>query len=156
MNAYKELFNAVIAELNGDIYTMENANRIFSRNVSWDEKRKWATNKYGDGGWTCSGGLRGYDFNCVFGCFYFESLTNGIKLEKMLKKGRDHIKCSNWRWRGKCGIEVIGMKPQRTKDGKYSWKGLIITELKAACKKNGIKKYSKMDKCELVIALMKC
>jgi hypothetical protein len=56
MNAYKELFNAVITELNGDIYTMENANRLFSRNVSWDEKRKWATDKYRSGGWTCSCG----------------------------------------------------------------------------------------------------
>ena len=153
MNAYKELFNAVITELNGDIYTMENANRIFSRNVSWDEKRKWATDKYRSGGWTCSGGLRGYDYNCVFGKFYFEDLTNGIKLMKMLEKGRDHIKYFK---RGKCGVEVLGMKPQRTKDGKYSWKGLIITELKTACKNNGIKKFSKMDKCELVKALMKC
>jgi hypothetical protein len=97
--------------------------------------------------------LRGYDYNCVFGKFYFEDLTNGIKLMKMLEKGRDHIKYFK---RGKCGIEVLGMKPQRTKDGKYSWKGLIITELKTACKNNGIKKFSKMDKCELVKALLKC
>ena len=154
MNAYKELFNAVITELNGDIYTMENANRIFSRNVSWDEKRKWATDKYRSGGWTCSCGFRGYDYNCVFGNFYFDKpLTNEIKLIKMLHKGRDYIKYFK---RGKCGIEVIGMKPERTKDGKYSWKGLIISELKTACKNNGIKKFSKMDKCELVKALMKC
>ena len=84
---------------------------------------------------------------------YLVGMCLGIKLMKMFHKGRDHIKYFK---RGKCGVEVLGMKPERTKDGKYSWKGLIMTELKTSCKKNGIKKFSKMDKCELVIALMKC
>ena len=47
------------------------------------------------------------------------------------------------------------MTPSRTKDGKYTFDGLLIVELKNACKMNGIKGYSKFYKLELVKLLMK-
>jgi len=53
------------------------------------------------------------------------------------------------------GIEVLGMTASRTKDGKYTYKGLLSVELKEACQKNGIKGLSKCDKTELVKLLMK-
>ena len=55
----------------------------------------------------------------------------------------------------KNGIEVLGMKPDKTKDGKYRYDGVSIGELKKICKANGLKGYSKLDKCGLVKLLMK-
>ena len=56
----------------------------------------------------------------------------------------------------KNGIEILGMKPNRTADGKYKYEGTSIKDLKEACKKNGIKGYSTCkDKCDLVKLLMK-
>ena len=57
--------------------------------------------------------------------------------------------------RYKTGIEILGMKPRRTKDGKYKYQNISAQELKDRCKKNGIKGYSKCDKTELVKLLMK-
>ena len=53
------------------------------------------------------------------------------------------------------GIEILGMKPRRTKDGKYKYHNISGQDLKDKCKKNGIKGYSKCDKTELVKLLMK-
>ena len=53
------------------------------------------------------------------------------------------------------GIEVLGMTASRTKDGKYTYKGLSNVELKDACKMNGIKVLSKYNKSELAKLLMK-
>jgi hypothetical protein len=55
----------------------------------------------------------------------------------------------------KTGIEIIGMKPRRTKDGKYKYQNISEQDLKDKCKKNGIKGYSECDKTELVKLLMK-
>jgi hypothetical protein len=55
----------------------------------------------------------------------------------------------------KSGIEILGMKPRRTKDGKYKYHNISGQDLKDKCKKNGIKGYSKCDKTELVKLLMK-
>jgi len=55
----------------------------------------------------------------------------------------------------KTGIEVLEMKPSRTKDGKITFDGLSNVELKDACKMNGIKGYSKCYKLKLVKLLMK-
>ena len=55
----------------------------------------------------------------------------------------------------KTGIEVLGMTPSITKDGKYTFDGLSTVELKNACKMNGIKGYSKCYKLGLVKSLMK-
>ena len=49
----------------------------------------------------------------------------------------------------------MGMKPNKTKDGKYKCDGVSLVELKEACQKNGIKGYSKCNKTELVKLLMK-
>ena len=65
---------------------------------------------------------------------------------------------SNARWvnvNEKNGIEVLGMTPNRTKNGKYTWDGTSIGELKKICKANGVKGYSRYNKCELVKTLMK-
>ena len=57
--------------------------------------------------------------------------------------------------RYKTRIEILGMKPIRTKDGKYKYQNISAQNLKDRCKKNGIKGYSKCDKTELVKLLMK-
>lgn len=65
-------------------------------------------------------------------------------------------------WRGLCfskiknGIEILGTKPSiKTADNKFKYEGISIKDLKKACKDNGIKKYSKFSKLELVTALLK-
>ena len=55
----------------------------------------------------------------------------------------------------KSGIEIMGMKPNKTKYGKYKCDGISLVELKKSCIMNGIKGYSKCDKLELVKLLMK-
>jgi hypothetical protein len=160
MESNRQLFNAVLNELTGNIYTIENANKIFKRQVFWDSDRKWARQKYNfcnGKGWTCDGK---YDrFYCIFGSYLFDGRKEELKLIKCDKNPITHLKCrmlSFCKCYKKNGVEVLGMKPERTKDGKYTYKGLIIGELKKACKENGIKGFSKMDKCELVKALMNC
>ena len=39
----------------------------------------------------------------------------------------------------KTGIEILEMKPRRTKDGKYKYQNISAQDLKDRCKKNGIK-----------------
>jgi hypothetical protein len=161
MTDYTEKFNAVIAELKGDYNTLENANRIFKRVIISNEQcsqlRKYRLN---DRGFIFMYHLPYYLFDCVFGRFDVQWLEN--KTFKMVKKNIEKSsksKYSEWfEWieiKPKNGIEVLGMKPERTKDGKYTYKGLIISELKQSCKNNGIKGITKMDKCELVNALIK-
>lgn len=90
-------------------------------------------------------------FDCVFGnmCVSnIKSLTIEI-VSKLLKPIRSFKKY-------KCGVEVLGMKPNKTKDGKYRYEGVSITDLKQACKTNDVKGYSSCDKLELVKLLMKC
>jgi len=159
---HRQLFNDVLNELIGNIYTMENANKIFKRQVYWDNNRKWLAQKYNfcnGNGWTCEG--KYYKFYCIFGCYLFECRnvisTDELKLVKCDKSPITHLNSrmlSFYNSYNRCGVEVLGMKPERTKDGKYTYKGLIIGELKKSCKENGIKGFSKMDKCELVKALM--
>lgn len=161
MSDYTEKFNAVIAELKGDYNTLENANRIFKRvnmfNEQGSELRKYRLNHRG---FTFMYNLPYHLFDCVFGRFDVQWLGN--KTYKMIKKNNNEssvFKYFEWfertQIKPKNGIEVLGMKPERTKDGKYTYKGLIISELKQSCKNNGIKGITKMDKCELVQALMK-
>jgi hypothetical protein len=159
MTDYTEKFNAVIAELKGDYNTLENANRIFKRVIISNEQcsqlRKYRLNHRG---FTFMYHLPYYSFDCVFGRFDVQWLEN--KTFKMVKKSNNN-KTYNFNYieqfeiKPKNGIEVLGMKPERTKDGKYTYKGLIISELKQSCKNNGIKGITKMDKCELVKALIK-
>jgi hypothetical protein len=161
MEAYKQLFNAVISELNTDYYTIENAQKVINRSVYWDEKQRWMMRKYKyscSDGWNVVG--RGYGFRCIFGYYYFE--REDIKLlHKVSGKRSDENKTERYyyyRWLnniGRCGIEILGMKPDRTKDGKYTFKGCIMKELKQSCKMNNIKGYSKMDKCDIVKELMR-
>ena len=163
MEAYKQLFNAVISELNTDYNTIENAQKIMTRVVYWDEKTKWMMKKYEfscGGGWKCEG--RGYGFRCIFGYYYFEREDKKYFkiLSRISGKRSDQNKsdCYYYRWLNnnqRCGIEVLGMKPDRTKDGKYTFKGCIMKDLKQSCKMNNIKGYSKMDKCDIVKQLMR-
>ena len=58
----------------------------------------------------------------------------------------------------KCGIKIIGMKPNYKKDGGYSnnygWFGLTVKQLKQQCRDNGIKGYSKLKKLGLIKKLL--
>lgn len=155
---------AVINQLNTDYNTIENAKKIFNRVCYYDEKSMWLKNKYKfshGGGWTT--GFDCYDdrgkwikehfhlFQTVFGTYAFKDREN--KLLYYTKEYRFKHAIKN---NGRCGIEVLGMKPYRTKDGKYAYdNGFTLKELKERCKMNKIKGYSKMDKCEIVSELMK-
>ena len=156
---------AVINQLNTNYNTIENANKIFNRVCYYDEKRKWMKTKYnwGGGGWTIVFECydeRGtplhddryyYVFSTIFGRYAFggedrklQYYTKGRRFYEAIEK------------EGRCGIEVLGMRPHRTKDGKYAYdNGFTLKELKEKCKMNKIKGYSKMDKCEIVSELMK-
>ena len=85
-------------------------------------------------------GINGLN-NLLYGAF-----SRGIK---------PHEKIDKPFARYKTGIEILGMKPIRTKDGKYKYQNISAQNLKDRCKKNGIKGYSKCDKTELVKLLMK-
>jgi hypothetical protein len=149
---YRQLFDKVVYELNTDYNTIENVSKIFDRQVIFDDKQG-LKKKYNFEGYGCGWGSRGkyHYFNTIFGTFLFN-----YDERKLVKKDIDtpiYHRCCVKEY--KCGIEVLGMKPERTKDGKYSFQGVGINELKNACKINGIKGYGKMDKCELVKALLK-
>jgi hypothetical protein len=151
---YRQLFANVVCELNTDYNTIENASKIFDRQVIFNNGKQLPIRKYYfnvyDNGWRING--RFYDFDTIFGRFLFN-----CDEQKLVKKDTYKPLYDVCCWKKcRCGIEVIGMKPKRTKDGKYTYRGLIINELKNACKINGIKGYGKMDKCELVKALLKC
>jgi hypothetical protein len=155
---------AVINQLNTDYNTIENANNIFNRVCVYDEKRKWMKTKYnwGGGGWSIIHECfdeRGtplhddryyYVFSTIFGRYAFGGEDRNLQYYTKGRRFNEAIEKE-----GRCGIEVLGMKPKRTKDGKYTYEGFTIKELKERCKMNKIKGYSKMDKCELVSLLMK-
>jgi len=90
------------------------------------------------------------EFSCVFGTMCisnYKTVTYDI-VNKNLKP--NFYK----RW-FRSGVEVLGMKPNQTKDGKYRYDGISTEQLKKACKLNGIKSYSKLDKYDLVKLLLK-
>jgi len=155
---------AVINQLNTDYNTIENANKIFNRVCYRDEKMWWVRYKYkfshGDG-WTTSIDCydeRGtsikehhYIFRSVFGTYAFTD-----KEKKLLYYTKEYRFKHAIYTIERCGVEVVGMRPHRTKDGKYAYdNGFTLKELKEKCKMNKIKGYSKMDKCEIVSELMK-
>ena len=154
---------AVINQLNTNYNTIENANKIFNRVCVYDEKRKHIKQKYdwGGGGWSIvfecydeRGTLLQngyyYVFSTIFGSYARKSEDRNLQYYTKGRRFYEAIKM-----KGSCGVEVVGMKPKRTKDGKYTYEGFTIKELKERCKMNKIKGYSKMDKCELVSLLMK-
>ena len=154
----------VINQLNTDYNTIENANKIFNRVCYRDEKRKMMMKKYnlGGGGWSIIHECydeRGtplqrewyYVFSTVFGTYAFND-----KEKKLLYYTKEYRFKHAIYTKGRCGVEVLGMEPHRTKDGKYAYdNGFTLKELKEKCKMNKIKGYSKMDKCEIVSELMK-
>jgi hypothetical protein len=165
MAEYKASFDLVVSELNSDYYTLKNANRVFRKQV---ELRHWGTNclkplwKYTNRvGYTgcCSISSKynnHFEFRCVFGLFIYEFSDFIPNLKPYPKYYALNLGENFWRTRkDKCGVEVVGMKPNRTKDGKYKYEGISIKELKESCKNNGLKGFSGKDKCELVAMLMK-
>jgi hypothetical protein len=153
VNEYKTAFDVVLKELVNINYE-EYCNKVFKRFCIPNTKRKWIDKRYNTfhDGWTCdwSCGSLCHIFICVFGKLYICEKTFEIKKFKPLTH---YYICLNY---CRSGIEVLGMTPNRTTDGKYKYEGTSIKELKEACKKNGIKGYSKLDKCDLVKLLMKC
>jgi hypothetical protein len=96
------------------------------------------------------------------GKFYYDPLCKtGINVLNNILYGsfsggiKPHEKMDKPFARYKTGIEILGMKPRRTKDGKYKYQNISTQDLKDKCKINGIKGYSKCDKTELVKLLMK-
>ena len=168
----RQLFDAVINEINLGVNTIQNANKIFKRQCNWNPgnvsnevgryfaiKAKYDFCRRDNG--TCSYiGI----FYTVFGAYEFD-VRLGVKLLRPSAEPVEKIDGINSRYLYKCGkltplekngIEVLGMKPDRTSDGKYTYKGLVISQLKDKCKMNGIKGLSKLDKTQLVNALIKC
>tara|TARA_R110000868_G_C10563128_1_gene737066 strand:- start:40 stop:471 length:432 start_codon:yes stop_codon:yes gene_type:complete len=97
-------------------------------------------------------GLGSTDFRSVFGnmCISNIKILTYEIVSKWLKQNQI------WKYNHeKYGIEILGMKPNRTADGKYKYENVSITELKKSCKINGLKSYTKCDKTDLVKLLMK-
>ena len=89
-------------------------------------------------------------FSCVFGTMCvsnYKTLTYDIV--------NKYLEPNFYKRRYSSGVEVLGMKPNKTKDGKYRYDGISTEQLKNACKLNGIKSYSKLDKYDLVKLLLK-
>jgi hypothetical protein len=158
----KENMDKVIAELKGDVNTLEYANAFFKRTYTVDKYDravcKYKGMKRSSGGFSL--GSNSYLFNCVFG--NYELNKKQQKLTKKIFDTKYYNDYYNYKgiklWTNKNGIEILGMKPERDKAGKYSksyW-GTNIKDLKQACKNNGIKGITKMDKCDLIKALIKC
>ena len=147
METFRELFAKVVKELNSDFNTLQNANKILAL---YNKKYIYPKNQYSVGDFITVSGRVGTrrigEFTCVFGTYESENHKLTKKRKKIFYK----------LYSSKCGIEVLGMLPERTKDGKYAYKGISIKDLKESCKMNGIKGVSKMDKCELVKVLMNC
>jgi hypothetical protein len=148
MESFRELFATVLKELNSD-FKLKYANKIFARYIKKDKEPRtkkwylWCSLSY----FSCGGVLLRRQFSCAFGTYEADK-----KEDKLVKQ----IQENNHFFREKCGIEVFGLVPERTKDGKYAYRGTSIKDLKESCKMNGIKGVSKMDKCELVKVLMTC
>jgi len=145
----KEKFNAVIAELKGDVNTIENANRVMNVKLKYvknHSKINWWI--FNDGFYEKIYGSGIYLFRCVFGIF-----TCNYDKEILIKKKRDrktsNIECKH-------GIEIMCFKPN-IQDGKYVYdcKNVTINSLKEICKYNGIKKNFK-KKLDYINALIKC
>ena len=143
METTRQLFNAVVNEINSDFKNIENATKILARFYNQPNNYKY-TNGYISSIWY-RGKCIEQQFKCCFGAFL-------LKNEKLIQKINMYSITLN---KEKCGIEVLGMKPEPTKDLKYTSKGAIIKVLKESCRVNNIK-IGKKDKCELVAALMKC
>ena len=163
METTRQLFNAVVNEINSDFNTLKNANKIFKRWFSWTQEQVPGYNDFFQVKYKPNSKIQRYcstakyngEFKCVFGWFDFNVLGDGnLKSRLPRLKYQSSSDSSD----SKNGIEILGMIPERHTDGSYNYRqgACSISELKAACKMNGIKKYSKKDKCELVVALMKC
>jgi len=145
---YKEQFDAVVRELNTDYNTLENANKIFKRQVYFTNDHSLPSRRYNFHDYLGWAGYKsdGYIFYTVFGAYVFNR-EKGLMfvVEKLSHRG-----CG----RRKNGIEVLGMRLIKTKTGAYKYEGTTVEELKNACKKNGIK-IGKMNKLDLVCKLLK-
>ena len=107
-----------------------------------------------------------YVFYNKYGGFYggYTSFTYNTIICQVIFQGslfknefnRFHYKHTNrmMRYMPKRQIDIIGMTPNRTKDGKYCKHRYSVTDLRAKCKMNGIKGYSKCDKAGLLKLLM--
>jgi len=160
METTKQLFNAVVNEINNGFNNIENATKIFKRQFNWklndipeSPHRLYPIRaKYGINYISVYNYIG--SFSCCFGDYSFKTKDLGINL----------FRKEYWR---SCaitplmptysnGIEVLGRTLRQVKGG--SWISDIHTgaQLKSFCKINKVKGYSKMDNRELVIALIKC
>jgi hypothetical protein len=91
---------------------------------------------------------------CVFGRFYNDSKAVGSIEEISNKLKYNSEMYANTHLRTKCGIEILGAKPNATGNTYSSKCYITVNDLKQACKDNGIK-ITKLDKKGLLAALMK-
>jgi hypothetical protein len=145
--SYKGNYDKVIQHLNNIDYEEECINYFNNKYYIEDgfTRRK-------DGNTDNDGSLGSNHFKCIFGefglCRNRTSPIDKMTLKDGLYKRREcYAIC-------KSGIEILGMRPCRTKDGKYKYEGISVEDLRNVCKMNGFKCYSKLDKCELVKLLM--
>ncbi len=164
MAEYKASFDLVVSELNS-LDNLKYCEKQFKKRIFWEGN--WVKDRFG----RYSGGLVGSSERDSRGKFeryfcYFDTIFGQCRIyeDKTMKRigDRKYIdSCDGWeKWKSypsyhQRGIEILGMKPNRTKDGKYKYEGITITELKECCKKNGLKGYSGKDKIELIRLLIK-
>jgi hypothetical protein len=157
---YKTIFDCVIAEINGGLFNAEMVMKLFRKNfiikpngfietngkrfVYYCHSSRWETNE-------C---CLGFTLPTCFGEIGLAKNAVLVGYEEPCKRNWSYkYKCRN---RYRCGVEVLGMRPNRTKDGKYKYEGKSIKDLKNACKANGIKGYSSCkEKVDIVKLLMK-
>lgn len=162
---YKTIFDCVIAEINGGLLNVEMVMKLFRKNfiikpngqidekkrknrfvMSWCFSSRWATKD-------C---CYNFQYDTCFG--HIGMAEKGIVLGYSPESRKKELAYKKWGYPylNRCGVEVLGMRPNRTKDGKYKYEGKSIKDLKNACKSNGIKGYSSCkEKVDIVKLLMK-
>lgn len=147
-----DLFNNVIQELNNGVFNHTYIKRVFNTKFTILERGRCRLkpNQKSRNELLCGGSFGNkfrYYFHTCFGNVYLDYNTFEIV--------NDRYKDKMWIF-PKNGIEVLGMIPNRTKDGKYCYDGgKSIKELRECCKMNGLKGYSNKDKAGIIQLLMK-
>lgn len=146
-----ELFDKVIQELKSGVFNNTYIQREFKKKYDILDKSycRIKPNKKSYNEILGGSGFNGkyhHRLHTCFGNVYLDYFTHEIA-------GKGDFQACIFE---KCGVEVLGMKPNLTADGKYSYDGhLSIKELKDRCKQNGLKGYSNKDKAGIIQLLMK-
>jgi len=126
-NKAKENMDKVIAELKTDYNNIENADKCLKR-YKRTKGNKYYLIQHRDVDYNTSKQRTIKYYTCIFGMFDLDKDEN-----VSIKNNDVSLLWGSYKipdWRIKNGIEVLGMKPDRDKAGKYTYSGKTIQELK--------------------------